>query len=229
MRSKRKPARRGRSVYVPSEDTLDTARKQLPLFEPYDTRKLLADAARANNGNAKDAAIAAVYDRHCRVQMAQLLRSLGCDPKDKLFWPKSFMKLATLHHNLGRLVHRQLSRRNAQTWTMQDESILLSGVYALVQTGLSEREAIRTIADANVFPYHERRSGQRPSGQASRIAREAALWRKYQRLRQQSKGPDLLARQLSIGLSDFEMFLTGLGLPTPSAVPSGDKPRARKG
>ena len=35
-------------------------------------------------------------------------------------------------------------------------------------------------------------------------------------------------RQLGIGVTDFEMFLTGLGLPAPSAAPSGDKPRARK-
>src|SRR3982074_479253 len=38
MQSKRKRSdRRSRPVYVPSENTLDAARKQLPLFEPYDT------------------------------------------------------------------------------------------------------------------------------------------------------------------------------------------------
>ena len=36
------------------------------------------------------------------------------------------------------------------------DSILLFGVYAMVQTGLSEREAVRTIADAEVFAHHER-------------------------------------------------------------------------
>jgi hypothetical protein len=230
MRSRKKRAdRRSRSVCLPAEGTLDAARKQLPLFEPYDTRKLLADAARANSGNATDAAIAAVYNQHCRAQMVQLLRALGCDPRDKQFWPKSFIKLARIHHGLGSLVHRPPSRRDATTWTAQDESTLLFGVYALVQTGLSEREAVRTIADAKVFPHHERRSWQRSSGQASRIARQVALWRKYQRLRQQSKGPDLLARQLGIGVSDFKMFLTGLDLSGPSTVSSGDTPRARKG
>ena len=220
--------RRSKSVLLPSEETLNSAREQLPFFEPYDIRALLADAARANNGNASDAAIATVYNQHCRDQMVQLLRALGCDPKDKQFWPKALIKLATLHHNLGRLVHRQSSRRNAKTWTAQDESILLCGVYELVQTGLSEREAVRTIADAKVFPHYERQSWQRPSGQASRRARQVALWRKYQRLRAQSRGPDPIARQLGIGVTDFEMFLTGLGLPAPSVAPSGDKPRARK-
>jgi hypothetical protein len=66
------------------------------------------------------------------------------------------------------------------------------------------------------------------SGHASRIARQRALWRKYQRLRAQSRGPDPIGRQLAIGVTDFEMFLAGLGLPAPSAAPSGDKPRARK-
>jgi hypothetical protein len=124
--------------------------------EPYDTRKLLADAARANGGKASDATITAVYNQHFRAQMVELLRGLECDPSDKQFWPNAFIKLARLHHNLGRLVHhRQFSRGNAKTWTAQDESILLCGVYALVQTGLSEREAVRTIADAKVFPHYE--------------------------------------------------------------------------
>ena len=44
----------------------------------------------------------------------------------------------------------------------------------------------------------------------------------------QSRGPDPIARQLGIGVTDFEMILAGLWLPAPSAAPSGDKPRARK-
>jgi hypothetical protein len=63
MRSRRKrAARRSRSVCLPAEGTLEAARKRLPFFEPYDTRKLLTDTARANSGNASDSAIAAVYD-----------------------------------------------------------------------------------------------------------------------------------------------------------------------
>jgi hypothetical protein len=102
MRSKRKRASRpSRSVCLPVADILEAERKGLPFFEPYDTRKLLADAAKANNGNASDAAIAAVYDQHWCDQMVQLLGALGYDPKDKHFWAKSFLKLARLHHNLG--------------------------------------------------------------------------------------------------------------------------------
>ena len=220
--------RRSKSVWLPSEDTLDAARKQLPFFEPYETGKLLVDAARANNGVLSDAAISEVYNQHCLAQTAQLLRALGYDPNDKQFWPKAFIKLATLHHNVGRLVHRQRLPSSAKAWTLEDESILLSGVYALMQTGLSERAAVRTIADAKIFPHYERRSFQRPSGRPSRIARQRALWRKYERLRAQSKGPDPIARQLGIGVTEFEMFLTGLGLPVPSATPTGDKPRSSK-
>jgi len=229
MRQKRKRAdRRSRSLCLPAEDNLEAERKQLPFFEPYDTRKLLADAARTNNGTASDAAIADVYEQHYRNQTIQLLRALGCDLNDKQFWPKAFMKLARLHHNVGRMVHHLRLPPSAKAWTAEDESNLLLGVYALVQTGLSEREAVRRIADAEDFPHREQRPSQRPSGRASRIARQQALWRKYQRLRAQSKGPDLIGQQLGIGVTDFEMMLTGLGLPKPSAAPSGDKPRARK-
>src|ERR1700730_2697473 len=137
--------RRSKSVWLPSEDTLDSARNQLPFFEPYETGKLLVDAARANNGVLSDAAISEVYNQHCLAQTAQLLRALGYDPNDKQFWPKAFIKLARLHHNVGRLVHRQRLPSSAKAWTLEDESILLSGVYALVQTGLSERASEQSL------------------------------------------------------------------------------------
>jgi hypothetical protein len=229
MRSKRKRAdKRSRLFELPAEDILEAERKQLPFFEPYETGKLLADAARANNGPASDAAIADVYNEHWRAQIIQLLRALGCDPNDKQIWPKAFMKLARLHHNVGRLVLRLRLPLNAKTWTVEDESTFLCMVYASVLGGLSEREAVRRIADAEDFPHHERQPSQRPSGRASRIARQQAHWRKYQRLRAQSRGPDPIARQLGIGVTDFEMILAGLALPAPSAARSGDKPRARK-
>jgi hypothetical protein len=229
VRSKReRGGQRCRSVCLPAEDTLEAERRLLPFFEPYETRKLLADAARAHNGNTTDAAISEAYNQHCRTQTAQLLRALGGDPNDREFWFKSFMKLARLHHNVGRLVHRLRLPQNAKAWTMEDEAALLLGVYQLVPTGLSEREAVRTIADAEVFPYYERRSSQRPSGRPLRRARQQALWRKYQRLRAQSKEPDPIARQLGIGVTEFEMFLTGFGLPAPSVTPTGDKPRSSK-
>jgi hypothetical protein len=152
MRSKRKRAdKRSRLFELPAEDILEAERKQLPFFEPYETGKLLADAARANNGPATDAAIADVYNEHWRAQIIQLLRALGCDLNDKQVWPKAFMKLARLHHNVGRLVHRLRSRPNAKVWTPEDEANFLLGVYALVQRGLGEREAVRRIADAKVF------------------------------------------------------------------------------
>jgi hypothetical protein len=227
MRSKRKRAnQRSRSVCLPPEDSLEAERRQLPFFEPYETKRLLADAARANNENASDAAIADVYNKHWRAQTIQLVRALGCDPHDKQVWPKAFMKLARLHHNVGRLVHRLELRPKA--WTLQDEATFLCAVFASVQGGLSEREAVRRIADAKVFPHYERQSSQRLSGHPSRIARRQALWRKYQRLRAQSKAPDRIGQQLGIGVTDFEMILAGLALPAPSAAPSGDKPRSRK-
>src|SRR4029077_401047 len=34
------------------------------------------------------------------------------------FWPKAFIKLATLHHNVGRLVHRQRVPSSAKAWTL---------------------------------------------------------------------------------------------------------------
>jgi hypothetical protein len=107
MRStSRRTDRRSKAIWLPSQDAINAARKQLPYFEPYDTRKLLADAARTNNGIVTDAAITAVYNQHCRAQMVQLLSALGCDPRDQLFLSKALFKLAKLHHNIGRLVNQ---------------------------------------------------------------------------------------------------------------------------
>jgi hypothetical protein len=126
------------------QSALAGAREKLPFFEPYDTRQLLADAERENNGKATDATLQALYIRRCRVQTAELLRALKCDPHDVQVWAHAFIKLASLHHNVGRLVHRRGgARANAKAWTPNDESLLLLGVAALVSLLCARQESRR--------------------------------------------------------------------------------------
>jgi len=64
--------------------------------------------------------------------------------------------------------------QHAQVWTVQTG--LAKGLHeigktssqwhATVQRGLSEREAVRSIVDAKLFPYYERQSSQRRLGHA---------------------------------------------------------------
>jgi hypothetical protein len=232
--------RRKLLVLIPDSRIREAARRKLPIFPPYDTRGLLADAQRSLAGRSLDEAVIDAYNQRCRSQFVQLLRALGGDPNDANFWQNAFLKLARIHHNLGGLVHRQRSTpANATAWTAKDEYILLCGVYALTQQGKTEREAIRSIADAGVFPHHERQPSQRLSGHATRVpgrdwrtsddARRDALWRKYQRLRSNSRGMDSLARPFGIGLSNYETWLTELDSPSPLPRSSGDTGARRKG
>jgi hypothetical protein len=104
-------------------------------------------------------------------------------------------------------------RTSAKTWTVEDNSLLLLGLTALVGTGMSLRSAVNFLADEKVFPHHERQPSQRQSGQATRVARRNALWRQFQRLLSQSKEEDdPLARALGIGASEAEDWLTQLDI-----------------
>jgi hypothetical protein len=126
--SRKRSGPASRSTLLPSDDALAGAREKLPFFEPYDTRQLLADAERENNCKATDATLQALYIRRCRIQTAELLRALKCDPHDVQVWAHAFIKLASLHHNVGRLVHRRGgARANAKAWMPNDESLLLLG------------------------------------------------------------------------------------------------------
>ena len=176
---------------MPTETDVKLARLELPIFQPIDIRKLLAEARQSSCGANLDDAIADAYNKHCRVQLAKLLRALGCDPTEKDFWRNAFVKLARIHHNLGGLVvgpARQIS--NASSWTAKDEALLLCGVLALTQLGMSERKAVHEIADNQIFPHAERRPSERLRGQATQKARRDALWQKFQRLKRKGRGPE---------------------------------------
>jgi hypothetical protein len=90
-----------------------------------------------------------------------------------------------------------------------DEPSLVSG--QMLQTGgLFSKGGPKTGGPLKIAGLF---SGGLFSGQGGRNLgwpfSEAALWRKYQRLRAQSKGPDPIGRQRGIGATDFERLLTG--------------------
>jgi hypothetical protein len=212
-------------LLVPAKSDVELARRKLPMFEPYDTGRLVADAQQSSADGSLDDRIAKAYNKHCRTQLAKLLRALGCDPNDANFWRSGFIKLARIHHNLGGLVHRPARpTQNASSWTPLDEAVLLCGVTALTQLGDSERAAIRYIADSGIFPHHERRPSERLSGQVTQNARRDALWRKFQRLKRDARHrPDPMADALGQSRSTFEVWLSLLENPPPDIALSGDK------
>jgi hypothetical protein len=217
--------RKGQRWLMPAKSDVELARRKLPIFDPYDTRKLLADARQSSADGSLDDRITKSYNKHCRTQLAKLLRALGCDPNDANFWRSAFVKLASIHHNVGRLVHRPARpTQNASSWTPLDEAVLLCGATALTQLGDSERAAIRYIADNGIFPHHERRPSERLSGQATKNARRDALWQKFQRLKRDAQlRPDRMADALGRSRSTFEVWLSLLENPPTDIPSSGNK------
>lgn len=91
----RRSARAGQPILMPSAEAIKAKRRKLPYFEPYDTRKLLADARKASlDESSLDESVRETYNKHCRAQVAKLLQALGCDPNDPNICRNAFLDLA---------------------------------------------------------------------------------------------------------------------------------------
>jgi hypothetical protein len=64
---------RKRERLVPAESDVTLTKQELPMFDPIDMRKLLAEARRSSGGTNFDDAVADAYNKHCRVQVEKLL------------------------------------------------------------------------------------------------------------------------------------------------------------
>jgi hypothetical protein len=194
-------------------------------FEPFDTKELLTQARElAESRNiAPNDAVNEVLSAKEKDQLGELLRWLQCDASDENCWRSAFVKLARIHHNVGRLVHRRSANTlSARTWTSEEEAILLISVNRLKERGYSEREAIQLLADTRVardkwvFPHSERRSYERTPKETAR-SREGALWRKYMRLVSDGRATlSPLSRALAPRFeTDLELMLWLLENPMP--------------
>ena len=215
--------RRAREALIPAG--LEGLRDKLQL-EAYDTKELLADARNTavNLGMSLDNAVKVVGQLNEDEQIKQLLEWLECDPDDPNVWRSAFIKLARIHHNVGRIVHKWSTKHvGRRSWTLQDETILLEGVVKLKDLGCSEREAIRIISEAEVFPHHERRAHERLKGRPTLEARTAALWAKLQRIKKNARRGDWLTSGGNTFDSTFEWSLYWLENPIPTPPAGGDK------
>jgi hypothetical protein len=206
---------RAREALIPAG--LEVLRNKLQL-EAYDTKELLADARNAamKLGMSLDDAVKVVHQLNEDEQIKQLLEWLECDPDDPKVWRSAFIKLARIHHNVGRIVHKWSTKPvGRRSWTLEDEAQLLEGVVKLKASGCSEREAIRIISEGEVFPHHEHKAHERPKGRLTLEARTAALWAKLQRIKRNSRRRDWLSDGTTFE-SAFEWSLYWLENPIPT-------------
>jgi hypothetical protein len=101
--------------------------------------------------HALDAAVMTVRARIKAGQARQLMAALGVDPTGPNAYRDAFIRLAEVHHGVGRLVHRWVPgskrRRKGSLEFAISDSILIDDVRAIVDAdSVSEREAVRRLA-----------------------------------------------------------------------------------
>ncbi len=139
---------------------------------------------------------------------------LGIDPSRPDAWKVGFLLLAFYHHGAGQLAwFRRRTNANSATWKPEHD---LTEVIALKSRGFSESGAVRELAKnpgkRALFPY-------RPRGYSSKGGvkqREAALWKRWQKLKAQSRDGTRLAEILGArtqALSPVEQLLYALDTP----------------
>lgn len=183
---------------IPDDDEINAQLKKLRPFEPADTQQLLADARALSDGKTTvDAAIVNLYAERLEAQATQLVNALGLQLNKPTVWFEAFIKLAQIHHHVGRLVHRKVSRqtgpRTGPRKRFEDDE-LLSLVALMRQQGSSEREATRKLAAKRMFTTQERRDhkGRRHSDKLSardlaRARAVDALRRRYHRAKKRKE------------------------------------------
>jgi hypothetical protein len=230
---KRARRRSKRSILLPSDHIIEAQLAKLPHFEPYDTDQLLADARACahDHGLDLDAAVGVVRYADKKEQAKQLLKALGeewVSEPDDTNWRRGFVKLAGLHHGLGRIVYRPAGQNsNAQLWTLNADTTLLFEISRLKGQGLSERDAVANIASnpayAEILPYREQTPGRRGK---SRQRQPAAIRRHLQRLMEDARSvSNPMSRAL--GQQCESAFETDLWLLTDPPF-SGDKRKRKK-
>jgi len=229
-----------RQFFIPSDLELESTVGKLPVFEPCDSANLLAEARtkRGMRHTPLDAAIDQIRNERKAAQLSELLAALGIDPAEKSAGWKAFVRLAELHHHVGRIVYRPKKHSPNGKWTENDESDLLHWVKELMNCSepCGEREAVNIIADAiadkNVFPYDPQKGGPVGplKGNPLKRARRNALWRKYQRIKGARRGSNESTWVSLVSLcggfeSAFELNLFYLERPDSAQLLAGDNCR----
>ena len=216
---------RARQAFLPDETHIAAQRQALPNFDSYDTHQLLADAevlAKEAGTTGKrmtlDGAVIQARRALQAKQIEELTRAMGLDRHSPNFWHDAFMRLAEIHHNVGRLIHRWASSKKKSKSSlsrMWKQVLFVERVDALRGSG-SERETFRLLARMRRVGGEWRLQPEGRNIKDNR-AREAALRRAYYRAKRNiASAKDMAAKPPSesltklvglLSLSDFERLL----------------------
>lgn len=191
----RKNARPNKSTIVLPDGGLGPLRAKIgDPFAPMDLRQLI-DQARQENPTDVDGAFRKIVAKKTAEQIATLLSRLGLESTDPGATSSAFAMLAIALCGVGQVVWTPAPRQSV-SWTADQESALFWLVKSLCEDeGLSERTAVRKIAEApffhRIFPYRPKK-----------LRRDAKLSdneRKFQSLRQAWERVKVQKKQLIAG------------------------------
>jgi hypothetical protein len=154
---------------------------RLTQFEPHKLDDIVrgAGATEQLDDSAADPILTS-FRRKNDEQMEQLLREMHIDLKQPEAWRKAFFRLAAIHHGVGGLSTTPPRRKNknAKTWTSEQHLIFFQMMQILLQDGISERAAIKKIAnDKKKWQQFPNQGQFRPSSTSDDASKRQAAFR----------------------------------------------------
>jgi hypothetical protein len=156
---------------------------RLTHFEPHKLDDIVQDARAASE--QPDFTVEALLNlrRKNDQQIEQLLHEMNLDPKQPDVWQRAFFRLAAVHHGVGGLstTPPRQTNKNARKWTAEQHLIFYQMMQVLLQDGISERGAVKKIANDKEKWRRFPNQGQiRPSSTSDGASkRQAAFWARW--------------------------------------------------
>ncbi|MDO8397976.1 MAG: hypothetical protein Q7T45_09150 [Bradyrhizobium sp.] len=177
---------------IPSIGWREAQAARLTQFEPHNLDDIVQDARAINADTVLN------LRRKNDQQIEQLLREMHVDPEQPDVWRKAFFLLATIHHGVGGIstTPKRQKNKNAAKWTAEQHLIFYQMMQVLLQEGLSERDAVKRIANDKArwerFPNQGQNRPSSTSDDASK--RQAAFWARWVKIIKMAPPPGSLLR-----------------------------------
>lgn len=214
---------RARQALLPDEAVIAAQRQTLPTFSPHDTWQLLEEARALAEAEQLmlDEAVKRTHRSLKAKQVEELTRTMRLEPESPTFWRDAFMRLAEIHHNVGRLVHPWTpNRRSAKSpLNMLLNKILFVQKVDALSKSRSQREVFKLLAKMKlidgVWQVAKSRNSKDERARADalrqayhRAKRDIASFRKFAPKPTQAPSGTQARPQVGLlALSAFEMML----------------------
>lgn len=174
---------------------------RLTQFEPHKLDDIVQDAGATSEQLSNNAdTVLTSFRRKNDEQIEQLLREMHIDLEEPDAWRKAFFRLAAIHHGVGGLskTHRRQKNKNAKTWTSEQHLLFYQMMQMLLLDGISEREAVKKIAnDKEKWQQFPNQGQNKPSSTSDGASkRQAALRARWVKIIKLAPPPGSLLRAL---------------------------------